>query len=268
MKVSIPGFNLALTAQSGQCFRFQMLEQGAYSLIAGGQKVVITPLGEGLFEFSCTEDEFVSIWKHYFDLDTDYQAVCDLVKKDGSYLHQAVSHASGLRILQQEPFETLICFILSQRKSIPAIKHCVDQLCRRFGRLLGENEYGFPDAASLALATQEGLKTCGLGYRARFVRDTAEMVATGEIDLKKLASLSDQDLLASLMRCPGVGVKVASCVMLFAYHRLDAFPVDVWIERVLREEFPDGFPFSDFPGASGILQQHLFCYARHQAGKT
>lgn len=267
MKVEIPGFDLPLTANSGQCFRFSEEEHGAYSLVAGGQHLMITPLGADLYEFSCSEAAFSNFWHSYFDLDTNYQEICQLVKADGSYLHRAVCHASGLRILRQEAFETLICFILSQRKSIPAIKRCVDLLCSRFGRELKEGVYAFPDPASLALATEEGLKTCGLGYRARYVRDSAAMVASGAVDLKALYALSDSDLLTTLQSFPGVGVKVASCVMLFAYHRMDAFPVDVWIDRVLKEEFPAGFPFSDYPGAAGILQQHLFCYARHQAGK-
>jgi N-glycosylase/DNA lyase len=201
-------------------------------------------------------------------LDTDYSGIMALVQQDGIFLCEAVDYARGLRILRQEPFETLISFILSQRKSIPAIRNSVERLCAKYGRRLAEDGFAFPEPAALAEAGDEGLLSCGMGYRAKYVRQTAEMVARGQVCLEGLSHLPDPDLLMELTQLPGVGVKVASCVMLFAYHRLDAFPVDVWIDRVLRQHYPNGFPFEQYSGVSGVLQQQLFCYARWLAGKA
>ena len=265
MRLKIPGFDLALTADSGQCFRLLPEGERCWGLIASGRKLKITDLGEGFYDFSCSREEFESFWRDYFDLDRDYREVCALVKPEDGYLYQAVCFAGGLRILKQDPFETLISFIISQRKTMPAIRHCVKSLSEAYGVKIGGSDYAFPAPGALAGATLEGLSACALGYRARYVQGAARMVLEGMPDLSALHALSDKALLAALLPLSGVGVKVASCVMLFAYHRLDAFPVDVWIERVLSSAFPDGFPFERFPGTAGIFQQHLFCYARAQA---
>ena len=265
MKVRIPSFDLALTADSGQCFRFNRQQLGEYSLVAFGQHLLIRELGQDSFEFSCSQAHFDGLWRHYFDLQRDYQAICAQVHPDGSYLHQAVQYAGGLRILRQQPFETLISFIISQRKNIPAIKACVEKLSSRFGQQIQPGIHAFPEPEALALASETELSACGLGYRTPYIKNTARMVADGCIDLEDISKLPDEALQKELLRFPGVGIKVASCVMLFAYARMDAFPVDVWIERVLQAEYPQGFPVSQYAGVSGILQQHLFCYARQQA---
>jgi len=268
MEIAIPGFHLPMTAASGQCFRFDKLEDGAFSLIAHGRQLLIHDLGSGAFELSCTNEEFESLWRGYFDLDRDYHQVHGLVAPDGSYLHRAVEFAKGVRILRQQPFETLIAFIISQRKNIPAIKACVSQLSRRFGQEISPGAHAFPTPAVLAAADDAELAACGLGYRVKYVKQTAGMVAEGAIDLDEIGGLDDEELKARLLRFPGVGVKVAACVMLFAYARMDAFPVDVWIEKVFREQFPQGFPYEHYRGAAGILQQYLFCFIRHEAGRA
>ncbi len=267
MTVRIPGFDLALTAESGQNFRF-VPDGGEYSLTAKGRRIRIRQAGRDLFDFSCTQDEFSAVWHDYFDLDTDYAGIIGMVPHDGSYLRRAVDYAGGMRILRQEPFETLICFIISQRKNIPAIRDCVKRLCARFGLPIDHGGYAFPVPSALAGASREELESCGLGYRTGYVQQTAAIISQGGFSLDGLYEKTDPQMLAELTGLPGVGIKVASCVMLFAYHRLDAFPVDVWIDRVLRQEYPEGFPFDRYPGVSGVLQQQMFCYARKQARMT
>ncbi len=262
MRIQIPGFDLALTAESGQCFRLLPEGEGRWGLVASGQKLLVAALGEGWFDFDCSQEAFEALWRDYFDLGRDYRQICALVRPEDGYLYEAVRFAGGLRILRQEPFETLISFIISQRKTLAAIRRCVKLLCEKYGEAIGEHAFAFPAPRALAEASLEGLMACGLGYRARYIQQSARMVLEGRPDLNALGALPDHALLAALLPLSGVGVKVASCVMLFAYHRLDAFPVDVWIERVLKKEFPEGFPFARFPGAAGVLQQHLFCYAR------
>jgi len=260
----IPGFDLPLTAASGQSFRFIPVGE-AFSLTAYSCHVFIRQKAADLFEFSCTQEEFDAIWHDYFSLDTDYAQINETVPLDGSYLRRAVDYAGGMRILRQEPFETLISFIISQRRTIPSIRDCSERLSKRFGKILPDGVWDFPSPSSLADASPEEVASCGLGYRVPYVQQTARIIAREDLVLEDLNSLSDKEMKTELLKLPGVGEKVASCVMLFAYHRLDAFPVDVWIERVLRKEFPDGFPFDRYNGVSGVLQQYMFCYARWQA---
>ena len=268
MEVCIPGFHLALTAASGQSFRFHQQKEDIFLLIAMDRKLLIQDLGEDRFSFSCDEHTFEQVWRRYFDLNRDYGSLAALLPKGESYLSRAYAYAKGVRILHQDPFETLIAFIISQRKSIPAIKTCVANLAKQFGAAIDTHHKAFPSPVALAQANPAALVACGLGYRTSYVQESARMVAEGQLDLHKLHSCDDQHLEEALMRFPGVGKKVAACVMLFAYQRMDAFPVDVWIQKVFEAEFKDGFPYGDFPGVAGIIQQYLFCYARHQAGRA
>lgn len=264
VRLYIPGFDLKGTADSGQCFRLLPEGAGSWGLIAHGEYLKIKDMGESWFDFVCTRKAYESVWKTYFDLERDYQRIHALIHPGDGYLYDAANYARGIRILKQEPFETLISFIISQRKNLPAIRHCVRQLSLSYGERIEKGIHAFPTPVALAEASMDGLLACSLGYRAKYIRKTAQMVAEGTPDLNALHDLSDEELQTALMTLSGVGVKVAQCVMLFAYHRMDAFPVDVWIERVLRNEFPDGFPFDRFPGSAGIIQQYLFCYAREQ----
>lgn len=267
MIVRLENFNLALTADSGQSFRFAKQDNGVFRVIAYGKALCISDLGGGRYDFSCSREEFDALWSNYFDLDRDYAALNCLVGEDAGYLRRALEYASGVRILRQEPFEALVCFIISQRKSIPAIRTCVEALCARFGEALQDNNYAFPTPGALATASEADLLACGLGYRVPYVRQTARRVQEGGTLLEDLTCLDDEALGHALRQFPGVGRKVAACVMLFAYQRMDAFPVDVWIQKVLDAEYPQGFPHSRYPGVSGILQQYLFCYARHCANR-
>ncbi len=263
MEVTIPGFSPALTADSGQCFRFLQTAPGEFDLKAGGRRLFLRDMGDARFELSCLENEYASFWSDYLDAQTDYGLFDALVQRDGSFLCRAAEYARGLRILRQDPFETLVSFIVSQRKNLGGIRTCVERLCGAFGEWREPGFYAFPTPKALAKAATEELLACGLGYRAEYIRQTAMMIHGAEVNLDAVSKMSDSDALAELCRLPGVGVKVASCVLLFAYHRLDAFPVDVWIDRVLKQEYPDGFPFDKFPGTAGVIQQQLFCYARH-----
>lgn len=259
---TVPHLDLPTLFSSGQCFRMQPLEGGAFLVLAGEQAVRVTPLGDGRFRFSCAASRW-PYWRRYFDLDTDYAALCARISPEEMYLRRAAQTCGGLRILRQEPFETLISFILSQRKSIPAIRGCVEALCRRYGRVLPCGARGFPAPERLARATEADLRSCGLGYRAPYVLASARMVAAGQADLAAWEALPDDALLEALLGFPGVGVKVASCVMLFAYHRFSAAPVDVWIQKVIDEEYGGVSPFPHWGNLAGWYQQMLFYYRQH-----
>lgn len=259
---SVPHLDLDTLFSSGQCFRMRPLENGAFLVISGENAVRVTPLEKERFRFSCSPSRW-AYWRRYFDLETDYDALFAAIPPQEGYLCRAAQACGGLRILRQEPFETLISFILSQRKSIPAIRSCVEALCARYGRALPGGLRGFPSPQRLAKSTEEELRACGLGYRAPYVLATARQVASGGIDLEACASLPDAALLDALCALPGVGVKVASCVMLFAYHRMAAAPVDVWIQKVIDEEYGGASPFPGWGELAGWYQQVLFYYRQH-----
>ena len=257
-------FSPAAIAASGQCFRMRETAAG-WSLIAGGRYLEIRP-GDtpDAFVFSCTRAEFDAFWRAYFDLDTDYAPFRARCLKRDAYLQAACRYGAGLRILRQDPWEMLVSFIISQRKSIPAIRRAVEELCRACGVSLdpGQAERrAFPTPAALVCAGPDRLAECGLGYRAGYVYDAACRVHSGELDLAALADRPTDQLREALMEVRGVGIKVAQCVALFGYHRLEALPVDVWVDRILKQHYPGGFPRRYAPCA-GVLQQYLFYYAR------
>ncbi|MGI6751886.1 MAG: DNA-3-methyladenine glycosylase family protein [Anaerovoracaceae bacterium] len=262
----IPDINVKTIMDSGQCFRLirenaKAPDKPRYKLIAGDRLLYIEELGEGYYDFDCTEEDFENIWIPYFDLEEDYDRFSNSIDEGDIFLAAAANFGRGMKILRQDPWETLISFILSQQKNIPAIRRGVETLCERYGRRIGPSEFAFPDPWSLIEAGVEGLKSCGIGFRAKYVYDAAVKVEEGKLNLAALEELENSELKDELKGIYGVGDKIAACVMLFSYHRLDMFPIDVWMNRVLKKHYPDGFPFDRYSSYSGVLQQYLFYYA-------
>ncbi|MPM07923.1 hypothetical protein SDC9_54234 [bioreactor metagenome] len=163
----------------------------------------------------------------------------------------------------------LVTFIISQRKNIPAIKRSVEALAALFGRPVAgapEGAFAFPSPEALAAQSIDSLAPCSLGYRAPYVLAAARMAGGGEIDLAGLESAGDEELFSALLTVPGVGTKVASCVMLFGYHRLDAFPRDTWINRTIDCQYGGCFEEERYRGFRGVIQQYMFYYARTNKG--
>jgi N-glycosylase/DNA lyase len=270
MIIQARNFNIKHIAESGQCFRMNPVNENTYSLIAYSQYIELTQKEAGLIELTCDEDEFNSIWKEYFDIDYNYEKiVSNLQTGEDIFLKNAAEFGSGLRILKQEVFETLISFIISQRKSIPAIKSCIEQLCRSFGerkicKECGYIEYySFPTPERLANANLEDLRKTGLGYRDVYVLNTAKSIINREIDLVNLQQVSFTEAVKQLMNLSGVGIKVANCVSLYGLHHIDAFPIDVWIERILKDVYQNTFDTNKYQGFAGIVQQYMFYYIRN-----
>ena len=264
-KIQINNMDLEKISKSGQCFRMNAImgEEGAYSLIAFGKYLEMRKAKDG-YIFTCSEKEWNDLWKEYFDCGTDYEKIYSLVDKEDDYMQSAVSFGKGIRILRQELFETTISFIISQQNNIPRIKKCVETICSRFGEekynLYEEKYYAFPTPERLADASEEELRSCNLGYRSRYIRKSARMIADGEVDLEALIHMDYENAKKELMKLCGVGIKVAECICLFALHHVDAFPIDTHIQSVLVNNYPKGFPFDKYKGYAGILQQYAFYY--------
>ena len=278
MKITIDDdFDLDKIINSGQCFRPKKITEDTYRFITGEHVVDVTdetPCSDNSedgrlhdkdratrLSVSCDREEWDDIWHPYFDLDTNYRDIRNSIPKEDKYLKTAADHGAGIRILRQDKFEMLISFIISQRKSIPAIRTSVERLVSLYG-----HDGFFPKPSDMLGATEEELSSCALGYRVPYVRNAIELVAHGDIDLEALDELPDEDLFERLKSFHGVGDKVANCVALFAYHRTGRAPVDTWIARVINEQYSGVNPFPKYGTVAGIMQQYMFFYAQNYKG--
>jgi N-glycosylase/DNA lyase len=273
MYMAAPDFDLALTLNSGQTFHWESLGKG-FTGVIDWRAVYVEQQGEAL-KFRGAPGKIVA---RYFSLDHPLAEICASLPNDPA-MQMACEYCRGLRIMRQPRWECLATFITSSMKQVAHIRQISQTLRRRFGaaRSLGETTvYLYPTARCIADLSERELRECALGYRARNLLATAQLISRGGIDLEQLAKLPDDELRAQLCALPGVGAKVANCVMLFAYERLRAFPIDVWVERVLREKyFPrrrkfrpgelQKFSAKYFGEHGGYAQQYLFHHARKTA---
>ena len=263
--INNPDFDIRKIAESGQCFRLRRGTQKEYTLIAHNRVLRISQEAAGCV-LDCDQAEYESLWRDYFDMNTDYAVIRAAADVKDAFLQRACAYGRGIRMLRQDHWEMLVSFIISQRKNIPAIQYCIEALCSRYGAVLEESGeerlYSFPSAQRLAELSESEFLACSLGYRAKYLLAAASMVASGALDLEAIATLSDEALFSALLAVPGVGEKVANCVMLFGYHRLSRFPRDVWIIRVEEREYGGAFPLERYPDLAGALQQYVFYYVR------
>ena len=263
IKVNNSNFDLRQTFLCGQCFRWKENDNGGFSGIAMGRRLTLSELnGEIIIEGVQKED--IPKWRGYFDLDTDYSEYIRLFSADKT-LKAACEGSPGIRILRQEPFETLISFIISQNNNIPRISGIIGRLCESFGEDIGGGDFAFPTAEKLRGIEPEDLAPLRAGFRAKYIVDAVNRVNSGEINFDEINALPLEPARETLKRIVGVGDKVADCVLLFASHKLDAFPKDVWVKRLMAEFYPDGLPECT-KGAEGVAQQYLFDYVRNNDG--
>ena len=264
-KIFKDDFDLRVIASSGQCFRFNEADENRYKIIAFGEVLNITDLGKGKLSFDCSEKEFDEIWHPYFDLDSNYSKIRKSVKNN-SFLMECADASIGMRMLKQDIWEMTVSFIISQRKSIPAIKTSIERLCELYGRKINDTDYAFPTPLQILSANTEKLASCGLGYRLSYILSAAETFYSNPSYVAKLEKLDDESLFEELKKMQGVGDKVASCIALFGFHRLNFFPKDVWINRALEEHFPNGFDMNLYAPYNGVIQQYIF-YAYRNSHK-
>ena len=255
------GIDLDKTEQSGQCFRWRYVEEGVYDIPAFGQLIRVRENWVGLDVEILSENgrDEEALWNTYFDAAVDYEKIRKMPDNNDKFLMEAAKNGEGIRIIRQEPFETLITFIISQRKSIPAIKTSVEKICEAVGRKIpGTDVYDFPTPEELSKLDENTLNECGLGYRTPYVHGTAVAFAEGSMNMEALSGMNDEELVNTLMTLKGVGIKVASCTALFGFHRLDFFPIDVWIQRALDAYYNGTFPLEKYHPYNGIMQQYIF----------
>lgn len=255
----VKDLDLAQTLDCGQSFRW-VENGGKFTGVAFERKVDIFFDGNYLCIENTTAEEFEKIWKNYLDLDLDYGKIRADIKNLHPVLEEACAYAPGIRILRQEPWEALCTFVISQNNNIKRIKGIVERLCENFGDRK-DDFYTFPSAKTLSKLSPEDLAPIRAGFRNKYIIDAAKKVSSGEVDLEKCRTLEYESARGELMKIKGVGIKVADCALLFGLHRIEAFPVDVWMKRALEKLFPE-MTENDFGPYAGIAQQYIFHYSR------
>ena len=253
-------FALSETLDCGQAFRWRQREDGCWEGVAGGRYLCLESQGEDIFLQAVPEAD-LPFWRQYFDLERDYEELAVLFRKNPC-LRRALASCPGIRVLRQEPWEALCTFILSANNNIPRIKGIVERLCQGWGEAVpGTGLPAFPKPEALAPLGEEDLAPLRAGWRSAYLLDAARQVAGGRLDLEETASLPPREAEARLLVVQGVGKKVAQCVLLFGFGRVECIPMDVWMKRVMAELYPRGFPGYLRP-YGGIAQQVLFHYYR------
>ncbi len=263
VNITKDNFNLAQICESGQCFRMFKESENLYSVIAGNRYLEVEQQGNKC-TFYCDETEYEEFWKNYFDLDRDYAGYIKNIDPKDEYLLDAAAFGSGIRILNQDLWEMIVTFLISQQNNITRIRRCINNICERYGEKLttssGKAFYTFPEAGALAGLKEDALMECNLGYRSKYVVRAAGSVVSGEVDLETLRGLPYQQAREILLKLYGVGGKVADCICLFALHHLEAFPIDTHINQAMTGHYASGFPSDRYKGYEGVMQQYIFYY--------
>ncbi len=261
----------------GQAFRWEEKAKNRYQVTACQRVIEVEKTEDRILFYNTHRRDFEKIWREYFDLDTDYEKIQKRLIRRDPVMAEAVAFGRGIRILKQQPFETLISFIISSNNNIKRIKGSVEGLAKTYGEVIdsydGRLHYAFPTPKALSAASVEELKLLGLGYRARYVKETAEKVFENPGILEKMLQQKRRECLEGVSTFSGVGPKVGSCVVFFSMGKREAFPVDVWVKRMMEalyfnEPKPlaeiERFAMEKFGKDAGYAQQYLFYYAREK----
>ena len=270
-------FDLSDIFDCGQCFRFNKINKtdktakNDFEGVAFNKYLRVFQKDNKIY-FETNPEDFNNIWRDFFDIDRDYKKIFEELRQKDDILKKASDSCPGIRIIKQEPFECLISFIISANNNIPRIKKTIERLCENFGDKIIYGDkiyYAFPSAEKLAGLDLDDLEVIKSGFRAKYILGAAKKVMSGEINLDSIYKMKLDESSEYLQKIKGVGVKIAACVLLFAYNKLESFPIDVWIKKVLDKYYPSDFPpFSHFSPVeyfgeyAGIAQEYLYYYER------
>ncbi len=269
----VPDFNLRHTFLCGQCFRWDEMPCGSFIGVAGGSVIKITASNNNITLYNTNLQEFFEKWQKYFDFSRDYGKLKTELAKD-ELMRRATSFGSGIRILHQDTWETVISFIISASNNIPRIKGIISRLCECFGKEItmdGVSYYTFPTPEDLKNCTASDLAPLRCGYRDTYIIDAVHSIYDGRLDLDALKTLPLTDAKKMLLSVKGIGNKVADCILLFGCGRFGVFPVDTWIKKAMHQLYPEEcgkYPTVREAGEKyfgencGLAQQYIFFYAR------
>lgn len=268
-----PPYNLVRTLSCGQAFGWKVNGRTAEGTFSG-RRVHLEQVADGIIVQGAADGGVQHSLQHYLNLDENLAAVEDQLRED-RVLRRALPYTTGIALLRQDPWECLISFIVSAFNNIPKIELSVGRLMERFGEPEVDRGIRFPRPEVLGSASARGLRACALGYRAAYVAAVARLVASGEFDLERPRLLRYPEARRLLLTLPGVGEKVADCVLLFAYGKRESFPVDIWVKRAVERWYFAGrtvrearireFAHNRFGPLAGYAQQHLFYHVRRSS---
>lgn len=277
--LSVNCFNLKYTLECGQCFRWKKIAENEYVGVVSDRVIKIRQDKNKLFVRSNNMENIESVVKNYFDLDVEYKTIEDSISTIDDNVKKAVKNTTGIRILNQDYFETLISYIISANNNIPRISKSVNMISRMYGKKVvfeGEDYYLFPTVDELKDVPIEGFRKCGVGFRDTYIYNTIKEILEQNINFHNMSKLPTKQLKEELLKFKGVGSKVADCVLLFSFGRKEVFPIDVWVERVMQilyfRETSGSLKKKDilkyanehFLSYAGIVQQHLFYNIREK----
>lgn len=270
LEIDTKCFNLKYTLECGQCFRWKN-EENTYVGVIKDRVLKIRQDGNKIYVRSNNNENLENVVRDYFELNKDYKEIEERISKVDKYVKEAVKNTTGLRHIKQDFFETIISYIISANNNIPRISKSVNEISRRFGKEIEfeeEKYYLFPRPEELANVTVDEYRECGVGFRDKYIYNTVKKINSGDINLEKMQEMSTKELRTQLLSLMGIGPKVADCILLFSCSRQEVFPIDVWVERVMKKLYFDNkevskkeiLEYADkaFGKDAGIIQQHLF----------
>lgn len=275
--IKVNCFNLKYTLECGQCFRWNKIYEDdkkvTYIGVIKDRVIKISEQDDKLYVSSSNMDKLEETITEYFDLNTDYKKIENVISKIDKNVNNAVKNSTGIRILNQDFFEMVISYIISANNNIPRISKSINEISKRYGKeIIFENDkyYLFPTLEDLLKVTEEEFKSCGVGFRARYLKNTVKAINENKINFEYMMKLDTICAKSELMKMQGIGPKVADCILLFSLNRKEVFPIDVWVERVMSKiYFKDlkgkvskkdiiNYSNNNFKEYAGIVQQHLF----------
>lgn len=268
--------------ECGQCFRWNLQTDGSYTGVFKGNVLNVKKENNKIIFKGICNDNIIKVVNDYFDFETDYNKIKKNLSKVDEYLKESIQFGSGIRILNQDLWETIISFIVSANNNIPRIKGIIERISKKYGnKIVWNNEeyYAFPTPEQLSKASVKDLRELGLGFRDVRVYETTRKILNNEITLQELIDEKDTNILREkLLTLPGVGPKVADCIMLFGLKRFEVFPIDVWVRRVMNDLYIknedetkvnkkeiEKLAQEKYKDLAGLAQQYLFYWKRETA---
>ena len=278
----IDSFNLTHIFECGQCFRWNKEQDGSYTGVINNNVLNVKEENNKFIFYGICEDDIKELVISYFNLDTDYNKIKKELSKIDEFLKTSIEFGDGIRILKQDLWETIISFIISANNNIPRIKGIIERISKQYGKEIVFNVksyYTFPTPKELSKASIEDLRKLGLGFRDKRIYETTKAFNNGTYNLKEIENIEDTNKIRQiLLEIPGVGPKVADCILLFGLNRFDVFPIDVWVRRVMndlyiknedetkvKKEEIENLAKTKYKNLAGIAQQYLFYWKRETA---
>lgn len=270
---NVSDFELRDIFECGQCFRWKKEIDGSYTGVIKKGVLNVSKIDNKVIIKGNICENFEEECRYYFDLNRNYSEIKEIISENDENMKKAIEYGKGIRILNQDPWEMLISYIISAANNIPRISKTIENISQKFGKPIeinGNIYHMFPTPKELVKASMEDLRACNLGFRDKYVYNATRMVLNGEIDFEELRKLEYEKAKKKLMQIPGVGSKVADCILLFSLGKIEAFPVDTWIKKVMNELYVDStnitkinqYATKKFGKYAGIAQQYLFYYKR------